>query len=150
MSIFEPAPQPWPGRMLSIFRIIAALIFITTGTMKWFGYPPSPQPMPPFTFFSQIGIGGFLEVVGGFLILIGLFTRPVAFILSGMMAVAYWQFHAPTSFWPTINMGTPAILYCFFFFYLVFAGAGTWSVDAILARRAALRSPSPAPLPRSS
>jgi putative oxidoreductase len=76
-----------------------------------------------------------MEIVGGILIALGLFTRPVAFILSGEMAVAYWQFHAPTSPWPPVNGGTPAIMYCWFFFYLVFAGAGPWSLDARIARR---------------
>ncbi len=135
MSIFEPAPQPWPDRMLAIVRIVAGLMFIVAGTMKLFGFPPSPQPMPPMPVFSQIWIGALMEVVGGLLIVVGLFTRPVAFILSGEMAVAYWQFHAPSSPWPTVNMGVPAILYCFFFLYLVFAGAGAWSLDRLIARR---------------
>jgi putative oxidoreductase len=135
MSIFQPAPQPWPDRALAVFRIVAALIFITGGTTKLLAFPPSPQPMPPIPFLSQIWIGAVLEVVGGILIVAGLFTRPTAFILSGEMAVAYWQFHAPGSFWPTINQGIPAILYCFLFLYLVFAGAGAWSLDAVLARR---------------
>lgn len=133
MSIFEPAAAPWPGRILAIFRVVAGLIFVTAGTMKLFGVPPSPVPGPPL--LSQIGIGAILELAGGALIVVGLFTRPVAFILSGMMAVAYFQFHAPGSFWPTVNMGIPAILYCFFFLYLAFAGAGAWSIDGVLARR---------------
>ena len=135
MSIFEPAPAPWPGRMLSIFRIIAGLVFITFGTMKVFNYPPLPPGQPPIPLMSQAGIGGMMEIVGGALIVLGLFTRPVAFILSGEMAVAYWQFHAPQSMWPSQNMGTPAIMYCFFFLYLVFAGPGPWSLDARIARR---------------
>jgi putative oxidoreductase len=137
MSIFEPAPAPapWPGRMLSIFRIVAGLVFITFGTMKVFNHPPLPPGQPPIPLMSQAGIGGMMEIVGGVLIALGLFTRPVAFILSGEMAVAYWQFHAPTSPWPSVNGGTPAIMYCWFFFYLVFAGAGPWSLDARIARR---------------
>lgn len=134
MSIFEPAPPPWPGRVLSIFRIVAGLIFLSSGTMKIFGYPAMPAGQPPIALMSQMGIGGMMEVVGGLLIVLGLFTRPVAFLLSGEMAVAYFQFHAPTSFFPTVNMGIPAILYCWFFFYLVFAGAGEWSLDALIAR----------------
>ena len=134
MSVFEPAAQPWPDRTLAIYRIVAGLIFLTTGTMKVFGFPHHPQT-PPFALFTQVGIGGVLEVVGGILIILGLFTRPTAFILSGMMAVAYFQFHAPGSFWPTVNMGIPAILYCFFFLYLAFSGPGAWSVDRVLARR---------------
>lgn len=135
MSIYEPAPQPWPDRFLALFRIVASLIFITSGTMKVFNVPSLPAGMPPIPLLSQAGIGGVLEVFGGLLLVIGFLTRPVAFVLSGMMAVAYWQFHAPASIWPTVNQGIPAILYCFFFLYLVFAGAGAWSVDGILARR---------------
>ena len=102
--------------------------------MKLFNYPPLPKGMPPIQLVSQLGLAGTLEFIGGSLILIGLFTRPVAFLLSGEMAVAYFQGHYPQSFWPTTNMGTPAILYCFIFLYFVFAGAGTWSVDAMIAR----------------
>jgi putative oxidoreductase len=134
MSIFEPARPPWPGRMLSVLRIIAGLVFITFGTMKLFNYPPMPQGMPPIPLVSQMGLAGILETFGGLLILIGLFTRPVSFVLAGEMAIAYFQGHYPQSFWPTTNMGTPAILYCFIFLYFVFSGAGTWSVDAMIAR----------------
>lgn len=134
MSLFEPAPQPWPDRMLAVFRIIAGLIFITAGTTKLFGFPPSPVPSPPLVLMSQIGIGAIMELVGGVLIVLGLFTRPAAFVLAGEMAVAYWQFHAPGSFWPTVNMGIPAIMYTFFFLYLMFAGAGAWSIDGMIAR----------------
>jgi putative oxidoreductase len=135
MSIFEPASPPWPSRILSVLRIVAGVVFITFGTMKLVGYPPLPPGTPPFGLMSQAGIGGMLEVVGGLLIIVGLFTRPVAFVLSGEMAVAYFQFHYPQSFFPTTNMGTPAILYCFLFLYFVFAGAGVWSIDAMIARR---------------
>ena|SRR5215218_8909980 len=135
MSIFEPAPPPWPSRALSVFRIAAGLLFIHFGTMKVFNVPPLPAGQPPIPLMSQAGIGGMMEIVGGILIAFGLFTRPVAFILSGEMAVAYFQFHAPQSFWPSVNMGTPAVLYCWFFFYLVFAGPGVWSLDARIARR---------------
>jgi putative oxidoreductase len=135
MSIFEPAPPPWPSRMLSVLRIVTGVVFITFGTMKLFGYPPLPPGTPPFGLMTQTGIGGMLEVVGGLLIILGLLTRPVAFVLSGEMAVAYFQFHFPQSFFPTTNMGTPAILYCFLFLYFVFAGAGEWSIDAVIARR---------------
>lgn len=135
MSIFEEAAQPWPSRMLSLFRIVAAAIFISFGTMKLFNYPPMPPGMPPIPLMSQTGIAGLLEVFGGLAILIGFLTRPVAFILAGEMAVAYFQFHAPRSFWPSSNMGIGAILYCWFFLYLVFAGPGIWSVDALIARR---------------
>jgi putative oxidoreductase len=120
--------------MLSVLRIVAGSVFITFGTMKLAGFPPLPPGMQPFALMSQMGLAGTLEIVGGGLMLIGLLTRPVAFVLSGEMAVAYFQGHYPKSFWPTTNMGTPAILYCFIFLYFVFAGAGSWSVDAMIAR----------------
>ena len=138
MSIFEEAHSPWTSRMLSIFRIVAGAVFITFGTMKLFNHPPMPPGMPPIPLWSQTGIGGLLEFFGGLAITFGLFTRPVAFVLAGEMAVAYFQFHFPQSFWPSVNMGTPAIMYCFFFLYLVFAGAGEWSIDALIARRQVL------------
>jgi putative oxidoreductase len=135
MSIFDPAPSPWPSRMRAVLRIVTGAVFITNGTMKLFNYPPLPPGMPPIELMSQAGVGGLLEVVGGALFLIGLFTRPVAFVLAGEMAVAYFQFHFPQSFFPTVNNGTPAVLDCFIFLYFVAAGAGAWSVDAMLARR---------------
>lgn len=126
--------------MLSVFRIVAGLIFVTAGTMKLFNYPPNPVPgMLPVPLASQMGVGSVLEMVGGLAIVLGVLTRPVAFVLAGEMAVAYFQFHAPQSFFPTVNAGVPAVLYCFFFLYLVFAGAGPWSVDAMIAARTARR-----------
>ena len=126
----------WGPRFLSILRIVSGLLFIPLGTMKLFAWPIG---MPPDNstaqLLSQTGIGGMLEVVGGILILLGLFTRPVAFILSGEMAVAYFQFHAPMGFWPMINQGQPAILFCFIFLYLSAAGAGPWSLDALRGKR---------------
>ena len=116
----------------SILRMVAAIMFIMPGTMKLFAYP---MGMPPdnstAVYFTQVWWGGMLEVIGGFLFLIGLFTRPVAFILAGEMAVAYWQFHAPMSPWPIINNGVNAVLYCFLFLWFSAAGAGPWSVDAV-------------------
>ena len=135
MSIFDPSPSPWTSRMLSILRIIAGLMFIFAGTMKVFNYPPMPPDQPPVELMSQIGIGGLMEVIGGALLTLGLFTRPVSFILAGEMAVAYFQFHAPSHFLPTVNMGVPAVLYCFIFLYFMFAGAGVWSIDELIARR---------------
>jgi putative oxidoreductase len=135
MSIFDPAPSPWPSRMRAVLRVVTGAVFITTGTMKLFNYPPMPPGVPPIELMSQMGIGGLLEVVGGTLFLIGLFTRPVAFVLAGEMAVAYFQFHFPRSFFPTVNQGVAAVLDCFIFLYFVAAGAGAWSVDARLARR---------------
>jgi putative oxidoreductase len=135
MSIIDPTPSPWAARMLAVFRIVAGGMFITFGTMKLFGYPANPMPdMPPIELWSQVGIGGMLELVGGILIVLGLLTRPTAFILAGMMAVAYFQFHQPSAFWPATNGGTPAVLYCFFYLYLVASGPGAWSLDAVIAR----------------
>ena len=134
MSIFEPSRSPWTGRMLSILRIVAGLVFLSVGTMKLLGFPPPPPGMPPFALTSMLGVSAILDTFGGLLILLGLLTRPVAFVLAGEMAVAYFSGHFPHSFWPTTNMGIPAILYCFIYLYLVFAGAGPWSVDAMIAR----------------
>jgi putative oxidoreductase len=102
--------------------------------MKLFGWPPAPMPMPPMPPFSQLWFAGWLEIVGGLLIMLGLFTRPVAFILAGEMAVAYFQGHFPQGFWPSQNMGIGAVMYCWFFLLLVFTGAGEWSMDAAIAR----------------
>jgi putative oxidoreductase len=125
----------WAPQFRSILRIVCGLLFIPLGTMKLFAWPVG---MPPnnatASLLSQIGVGGVLELVGGALILVGLCTRPVAFVLSGEMAVAYWQFHAPMGFWPMLNQGQPAILFCFIFLYLSAAGAGPWSIDALRER----------------
>jgi putative oxidoreductase len=139
MSIFEPASAYWTSRMLSVLRIVAGAVFITFGTMKLFGFPPPPPGTPPFGLLTQMGIGGMLEVFGGLAFVLGLWTRPIAFVLAGEMAVAYFQFHFPQSFWPSVNQGTPAILYCFLFLYFMLAGAGAWSIDAAIARRSARR-----------
>jgi putative oxidoreductase len=133
--MFEPSSSPWTSRMQSILRIIAGLMFIFAGTMKVFNYPPMPPGQPPIELMSQVGIGGLMEVIGGALFTIGLLTRPLSFILAGEMAVAYFQFHAPGGFLPTVNQGVPAVLYCFIFLFFMFAGAGVWSVDALIARR---------------
>ncbi len=121
--------------MLSIFRIVAAAVFITSGTMKLFGFPSMPAGAPAVTFLSEPWFAGILETIGRPLILLGWFTRPVAFILAGEMAVAYFQYALPMSFWPTSNFGVPAIMYCFFFLYLIAAGPGPWSIDAMMASR---------------
>lgn len=134
MSIFEPARSPWPGRMLAVLRIASGLVFMSAGTMKLFGFPASPTPMPPIPLMSQIGVGGLLEVFGGLAIVLGVLTRPVAFVLAGEMAVAYFQFHFPQSFFPTVNNGVAAVLHCFIFLYLAATGAGAWSVDEVIAR----------------
>ncbi len=125
--------------MLSVLRIVSGLVFITFGTMKLFNIPPMPPGQPPLDLMSQVGLAGILELFGGLAIVLGIFTRPVAFILSGEMAVAYFQGHFPMGFWPSQNMGTPAILYCFLFLYFVFSGAGVWRMDAMIARSRANR-----------
>ena len=136
MSVYQSSPSPWSDRMLAILRIVAGLVFISAGTMKLFGFPHSPVQMPPFTLLSEIGIAGILETFGGLLIVVGLLTRPVAFVLAGEMAVAYFQFHFPQSFYPTVSNGVPAVLYCFLFLYLAVAGGGAWSLDSAISRRA--------------
>jgi putative oxidoreductase len=130
----------WAPQLLSLLRIVAAFVFITAGTMKLFafpaGIPPAGGTVPVM---SEMWVGGLLELVGGGLLLVGLFTRPVAFALAGEMAVAYFQFHYPTSFWPTINQGVGAVLYCFVWLYFSAAGAGPWSLDALRERGPHLR-----------
>jgi putative oxidoreductase len=133
MSIFSVKRSVRADYALALFRIVSGLVFISIGTMKVFGYPPGPVPGQTIALLSQMGIGGMMETIGGVCIVLGLFTRPVAFVLSGEMAVAYFQFHAPQSIFPTTNQGMPAILYCLFFLYLVFAGPGAWSVDGAIA-----------------
>jgi putative oxidoreductase len=122
----------WQPRILSVLRVVSAFIFLLHGTQKLIGIPASTRGVPEA--FSLIWVAGVLEIVGGALLIIGLFTRPVAFILSGMMAVAYFIAHYPKNFYPTLNGGDAAILFCFIFFYLVFAGGGSWSVDRMRSR----------------
>ena len=118
----------WAPRMLSVLRIMTGLQFLQHGTQKWFSFPTRVMDFPGI--ISLIGFQAFLEVVGGILIILGLFTRPVAFILAGNMAVAYFMVHAPKSFFPALNGGDAAILFCFVFLYLAVAGGGPWSLDA--------------------
>ena len=128
----------WAPQIRSLLRIAAAFMFLLAGTTKVFAFPAGvPPDGGTVPWLSQVGIGGWMEVVGGALLLLGLFTRPVAFVLSGEMAVAYFQFHFPQGFWPTINGGVSAALYCFVLLYLSAAGAGPWSLDARRGRRAA-------------
>jgi putative oxidoreductase len=122
----------WAPRMLAILRIVTALLFIEHGTQKLFGFPPSPNPGPAL--FSLSGLQAVIELVGGFLLLIGLYSRAVAFILAGDMAVAYFMAHAPRSFFPVLNGGDATILYCFVFLYLSVAGGGAWSLDDVRRR----------------
>ena len=120
----------------ALLRVVSGLLFFQAGAMKllgWFGGIDGQGGTPAL--LTQIGIGGVLEFFGGIAILLGLFTRPVAFILSGEMAVAYWQFHAPNGFWPIQNHGEPAVLLCFIFLYFATQGGGVWSVDGFLTSR---------------
>jgi len=117
----------WTPRLLSVLRIVAAFLFMAHGTEKWLAFPVPRES--PTVLWSLSGVAGLLELVGGFLLLLGLFTRPVAFVLSGLMASAYFIAHAPDDFWPIVNRGELAALYCFVFLYLAAAGGGPWSVD---------------------
>lgn len=123
--------NPWAPRMLSILRIMSGLIFMAHGTMKHLSFPQgewSPEPG------SAGWWAGWIELVTGALIALGLFTRPAAFLASGTMAVAYFMAHASQNFYPVLNSGDAAILYCFLFLYFVFRGPGPWSIDAKMGR----------------
>lgn len=119
-----------------LLRVVSGLLMFQAGAMKTFGWlggiPPNGGTADLMT---QVGIGGVLEVVGGALIMLGLLTSPTAFILSGMMAVAYWQFHAPNGTWPAQNLGVPAVMMCFVFLYMAARGGGACSLDSLLSRR---------------
>jgi putative oxidoreductase len=119
----------WAPRVLSIARVISALMFMSHGMQKLLNFPPRANNAPGPELFSLYGLAGSLEIVGGILLVFGLFTRPVAFVLSGEMAFAYWMSHAPRAMYPVLNGGDAAILYCFWFLYLAFAGGGAWSLD---------------------
>lgn len=122
----------WEPRMLSILRIITALLFLEHGSAKLLGFPPgSATP----ALFGLIWFAGAIELVGGALLALGLFTRIAAFIMSGEMAIGYFWSHAPQNFFPLLNRGDAAVLYCFVFLYLFVAGGGAWSLDRLLARR---------------
>ena len=117
----------WAPRLLALLRIVAGLLFLEHATMKFFAFPapfPMPGPLPPLLMAA-----GVIELVAGLLITLGLFTRIAAFIASGEMAVGYFMMHAPKSFWPAVNQGEAAILFCFVFLYLVGAGPGAWAID---------------------
>jgi putative oxidoreductase len=122
----------WHAQFLSVLRIMTGLLFVEHGASKFLGFPHVDKV--PDT-MSMSGVGGILELIGGALIVLGLFTRPVAFLLSGEMAVAYFYAHAPRGFYPLLNGGDAAILFCFVFLYLFFAGPGPWSLDAMMKRK---------------
>lgn len=126
-----PIPSSWAPLLLSLVRIVAALGFLTHGTQKLFGVP-ALEPRNGVELMSMMGLAGAIETAGGALLLIGLFTRPVAFLCAGQMAAAYFMVHASQSFWPLLNGGELASVYCFLFLYLSAAGAGPLSVDAMM------------------
>lgn len=123
------------GPLLSILRIVSALLFMCHGTMKLFQFPPSEQFGNPPAVGSLIWVAGALEVFGGALLAAGLFTRIVAFVLSGQMAVAYFMAHAPQGFYPLLNGGESAVLFCFVFLYIAAAGGGPWSLDRAVFKK---------------
>jgi putative oxidoreductase len=128
-----------------LLRVVAGFLMMQAGAMKLLGWFGGMPPGFEATMWSQVWIGGVLEFFGGILIMLGLFTRLVAFILSGMMAVAYWQFHAPQGTWPGQNQGVPAVTLCFIFLYMAAQGGGAWSLDALLRRKRARVVPRPSP-----
>jgi putative oxidoreductase len=123
-------PARWGPRLLSLLRMVAAFLFMTHGAQKLFAWPAS-EPREAVALLSLMGLAGFLELFGGLFLLLGLFTRLVAFLLAGEMAVAYATAHAPRGFWPILNHGELAVLYCFLFLYLAAVGGGPWSLDAL-------------------
>lgn len=128
--------KEWSPQLLSVLRIILAFLYIQVGAAKWFAFPAAVMPGGGTAAVGSLPwFAGVIEVIGGTLILLGLFTRPVAFILSGEMAIAYFYGHARLGFWPVLNQGALAVIYCFLFLYISAAGPGPWSLDAVLARR---------------
>ena len=133
MTSSDTLATVWAPRVLSILRIVTAFLYIAHGTQKFFGFPGAGGG-PPIDLMTLRGASSILETFGGALLLVGLFTRPVAFILSGHMAFAYFMAHAPQGFWPLLNRGELAIMFCFVFLYLAAAGGGPWSLDAAFRR----------------
>jgi putative oxidoreductase len=135
MSDYEPPEVDsfiyrYSDEALSLLRVVAGLLFVLHGTSKLFMFPPFPMGHP--TIFTLLWIAGVLELIGGSLLIVGLFSRPVAFLLSGEMAYAYWAVHAPQSPFPSVNHGEAAILFCFIFLFIAAAGPGRWSLDVKL------------------
>ncbi len=133
MVEIESLCRRWSLNLLSILRIVTAFLFMFHGSQKLFGVPGPDKT--PVELLSLMGMAGVLEFFGGLLVLLGLFTRPAAFLLSGLMAVAYFMAHAPKGFWPILNQGELAVLYSFVFLYLAVAGGGPWSLDRLLRNR---------------
>ena len=128
--------RSWAPNLRSVLRIVAAFVFMQFGTAKLFALPGPLLPSGgTVSVESLAGIAGILESIGGLLLLLGLFTRPVAFVLAGEMAIAYFKGHAVRGFWTVLNQGTPAVLFCFLWLYLSSAGPGPWSLDALRGRK---------------
>ena len=128
--------KDWSPELLSVLRIIVAFLFFQHGAAKWFAFPAAVMPGGGVAAVGSLPwFAGVIETIGGALLLLGLFTRAVAFILAGEMAFAYFIGHAGRGFWPTLNGGEAAVFFCFTFLYFSAAGAGPWSLDALLARR---------------
>jgi putative oxidoreductase len=136
-------PAHWTPQLQSVLRIVAAFLFIAHGTQKLFAFPLA-EPGSPMPLASLMGVAGILEVVGGLLLLVGLFTRPVAFVLAGEMAVAYFMAHLPNGPWPILNFGEPTVLYCFIWLFFAAAGGGPWSLDAVMGRSSRASRTAPA------
>jgi putative oxidoreductase len=128
----------WQPQLLAILRIVTGLLFLEHALIKLLGFPPGGKPG-----LQEVGsflwLAGIIELVTSVLVILGLFTRPAAFIAAGEMAVAYWMVHAKIGFYPAVNMGEAAILFCFVFLYLAAAGPGTWSIDGARTRNAPIR-----------
>jgi putative oxidoreductase len=127
---FEAIGAAWAPRLLSVLRFVGGLTFMSHGVAKLLKYPPLPM-YAKIELPSLLGVAGVLELVGGALLIVGLFSRPVAFLLSGEMAIGYFMFHFPRGFHPLVNGGEAAILFCFLFLYIAAAGPGPWSLDAL-------------------
>jgi putative oxidoreductase len=134
MALEMSALKPWEPRLRSLARIMTGFVFSLHGWQKFFGlFGGIGGTRPPLS--SMLGAAGVIETIGGALIILGLFTRPVAFFLAGEMAVGYFRTHAPRGFWPIRNGGELAVFYCFFYLWLSSAGAGSWSLDRLFGRK---------------
>jgi putative oxidoreductase len=145
MSLFTPGAPVWTSRLLSVLRIVIGAVYIMAGAMKAFGFPPPPAVMPPMPVIPpmwELHLAAWLEMIGGTALVLGFLTRPVAFLISGEMAVAYWQVHNPISPWLTASGGMPAAILCFTLLYMSFAGGGAWSIDSMIALKASRSRPS--------
>ncbi|MDP9162552.1 MAG: DoxX family protein [Pseudomonadota bacterium] len=127
------AEERWAARAVGLLRIVTALLFLEHGTSKMLGFPETAGSNPDM--WSLFWVAGWLELIGGLLLLGGLFTRAVAFVIAGEMAIGYWMVHAPKSVFPVLNGGEAAILFCFIFLLLAATGSGEWSIDGMLRKR---------------